>query len=1011
MSGILGGGKQQAANQSAVAGLQLQTSVYGKVIPIVYGQTRIAPNLIWYGDFYSVQQKSSSSGGKGGVGGGGGGKGGGGSGSYLYYTAMQLALCEGPIFAIYSIYVDKNQQNLSSLGMTGFLGDYGQSPWTYLSSSHPSEALNYRGIVHMDASNYSLGSSPQLPNHNVEIAGRLAYTCLGTVPDADPSQVVADILTNPHYGLGFPAGKLASLSVYQAYTIANGLWISPAYTDQAQCSSMLDDIALATNSAFVWSNGQLNMVPYGDRSITANGYTYTAPSAPLYNLTDDDFCNDPGSDPVTLIRKRPADALNSMQIECLDRSNQYNPAIVEAKDQAAIDTYGLRTSSSTQMHLFADTNAARTSVQLQLQRQSIRNQYQFKLDQRYILLDPMDIVTITDTAMGLNQQWVRIVEISEDQDGYLTMTAEEYLDGSGSAALYSFQSANGYNVDYNEDPGAVNTPILFEPPAQLSESLEVYLGLSGGSIWGGADVYLSTDGASYRNIGRYHGSSRTGFLSSSVPEIPAAANGQTLDIYNTVSVDLSESSGQLLSGTQQDATNLNTLCYMDGELFSYETATLTGLSQYDLTYLVRGAYGSPITRHDSGSQFLRLDDSVFVFPYNQDQIGNTIYLKFCSFNIWGGALQNLSDVGSYSYQISGATLSTPLPAITNLRTSYVAQITQLVWDEVIDFRPVQYEIRKGNTWAGAQVQGRVAHPPYVVQGDDTYWVAAYSQPVPNLQVYGSPSSLSVQGSQITSNVIATWDESATGWGGSFGGTCYKLGSAVVTGPSNSILGVADYLHYPDVLQLNTQGNGTYEIPSAHEISITNATPCFVLITWQSRGQHVNKSILDATDYLNLPDLLDLSASLVTTVYPEIAMSQDGGVTWGAWQKYVAGQYYGNKFKARMQLQTTDPTVQAILQGFVFSVDVPDRDDHYVNLSIPAGGYTITFQPDNATGPVAFNGGPAGSPYAPNVQVTILNGAQGDNVLVGAVSLSSCTIQVQNGGVGVARNINVLVQGY
>jgi hypothetical protein len=89
MSFLTGGGSQ-AAQQTAVSGLQLQSSAYGKVIPIVYGTTRIAPNLIWYGDFVATPQ-SASGGGAGKGGGGGGGKGGNAS-SYVYQTAVALGL-------------------------------------------------------------------------------------------------------------------------------------------------------------------------------------------------------------------------------------------------------------------------------------------------------------------------------------------------------------------------------------------------------------------------------------------------------------------------------------------------------------------------------------------------------------------------------------------------------------------------------------------------------------------------------------------------------------------------------------------------------------------------------------------------------------------------------------------------------------------------------------------------------------------------------------------------------
>src|ERR1700761_2026584 len=83
MSFLTGSSKSQASQATAVSGLQLQSSAYGKVVPIVYGTTRIAPNLIWFGDFIAIPQNSSGGGGgKGGVTGGGGGKSGGGSGSF-----------------------------------------------------------------------------------------------------------------------------------------------------------------------------------------------------------------------------------------------------------------------------------------------------------------------------------------------------------------------------------------------------------------------------------------------------------------------------------------------------------------------------------------------------------------------------------------------------------------------------------------------------------------------------------------------------------------------------------------------------------------------------------------------------------------------------------------------------------------------------------------------------------------------------------------------------------------
>ena len=44
---------------------------------------------------------------------------------------------------------------------------------------------------------------------------------------------------------------------------------------------------------------------------------------------------------------------------------------------------------------------------------------------RYSLLEPMDIVELSDATLGLDRAAVRITEIAEDDNGELTVTAEE----------------------------------------------------------------------------------------------------------------------------------------------------------------------------------------------------------------------------------------------------------------------------------------------------------------------------------------------------------------------------------------------------------------------------------------------------------------------------------------------------------------------------------------------------------------------------------------------------------
>ena len=258
-------------------------------------------------------------------------------------------------------------------------------------------------------------------------------------------------------------------------------------------------------------------------------------------------------------------------------------------------------------------------------------------------------------GLGLVNQWVRILTLEEDDNGNIAVTAEEYLDGTGAAPLYSYSAGAPFIADYNMAPGSVNQPLIFEPSAVMlaSRSIvapQIMVGASGGANWGGCDVWLSLDGSTYKLMGRIDAPARQGTLTATL------ATGADPDTTHTLAVDLDESHGELLSGTTADADAFRTLCYVDGELIAYETATLTGASQYSLTYLRRGVFGSTLAAHAAGTQFCRLDDAVASFDLPVTPVsyfGQTLYLKFLSFNIYGGGQQQLADVSAYTYDPTG----------------------------------------------------------------------------------------------------------------------------------------------------------------------------------------------------------------------------------------------------------------------------------------------------------------------------------------------------------------------
>lgn len=449
-----------SSRNNKLLGFRVQTSIYGVAIPIVYGQARLAGNVIWTGDWKANPVKAAGGGkGGGGKGSGGGKYGGSASQQYTYQTAIQIALCQGLIGGILQAWLDKSQlilatstenytvaggggshavanqpywymdhgvarddaysvvvndygspgsvtlsgtqgtpmlqvvgapgpgqfsvvtgtytfnaaeagkqvqityswaipssansgQPIANLALTLFNGAQGQSPWSYLTTNHPDQAIGYSEISYVANSVFDLGSSGLVPNLSFEIAGIKQFG--GGIVDAEPSAVIADMLANPLYGAGFPVGNLGSLTELANYCIAHSLFISPVLDSQRSAASWIGDLLVIANAEAVWSEGILKFRSRGDTTAVANGATFTPNTAPIYNLNDDDFLASNGGAPIILERPTVRDAFNSYALEWSNRNNGYNAETVEEKDDWAIRLYGLRKQSIVQLHAICD---------------------------------------------------------------------------------------------------------------------------------------------------------------------------------------------------------------------------------------------------------------------------------------------------------------------------------------------------------------------------------------------------------------------------------------------------------------------------------------------------------------------------------------------------------------------------------------------------------------------------------------------------------------------------------
>ena len=495
--------------------LRLQTSGFGDPVPIVYGENRVAGNIILTHGFHSQVPKDA---GVGHVSGKMGGRNV--SVSYVYFVDIIICLGEGQTFGTVPQTLDMglarpgaqvmntnltSGQQVKPQPVTGIavgcwklkraLAAGGTTPkrrfpparWLAFASGHfvtnendlildavtkpkfhdyllTLATTNYPGFACVVQQNMHLGGNASVPTWNFPFRGLMQYADIygeppgGGVRDAEPSTIQLDLLISPQHGAGwdtligldvFPPGAWRTEdNSWGAFCRATDIFISPVYDQQATLATMLDRLALLTNTALVFSGGVLKMVPYAltARTSTLTGVTFTPSTDPLAtgdganasiraHLTMDDFKTGSGRAPIEVQRKNfVADHdsngyYNLLRVEFLNRLNAYNTETIEVKDEAGIAQFGEIAGPTMTVHEITSAELAHDTAQRVLQRLvGVRSIYRFTLGWEHVLLEPMDLVTLTDPALRLLEFPVRIMSIAEDEAGRLAVEAEESAD-------------------------------------------------------------------------------------------------------------------------------------------------------------------------------------------------------------------------------------------------------------------------------------------------------------------------------------------------------------------------------------------------------------------------------------------------------------------------------------------------------------------------------------------------------------------------------------------------------
>lgn len=610
---------------------------------------------------------------------------------------------------------NSNGQPQQKLNLTLFTGSRPQTAWTYLTSAHPGQNLGYNGVAYIASSSMDLGESGALPNLSFEVLGLLPFG--GATTDAEPSAIIGDLINNQFYGLA-GAVPLGDLTAYRNWCVANSVFLSPVLDAQKSGAEWIQDILDITNAAAVWSEGVLKIVSYGDTTAVGNGATFIPNTQPIYDLTTSDLLTQvviKRPSVAEVMNDISVEFLNRSNDYNVDIAEDKDDAMIALYGLRKADPTQAHSITTTTVAKFVANLLRKRSVEIRAT-YTFTLGWQFNLLEPMDLVTltipelgynkkPVRITAMREDDSGQIQidaedfPWGTAAPTLYPHQAAAGAVAQANSDPGSVSVPIIFEANDRLSLTGNYEvwlgvcgPTVAITGATNTAPIQITASNHGYKtgqkvtiaevggnaaangawvvtlvdsnnftlnnsagngaytsgGIAINQDWGGCSVWLSPDNVTYARIGTIYGPARMGSLTA---QLVSSADPDTT---HTLAVDLTQSLGTLLSGSASDCDNFRTLCYVDGELISYEDATLTNSFRYGLdTKLHRGVFGSPITTHNIGAPFLRLDNAVFVWEADPTLVGTTIYFKFTSFNTFGLMEQSLANATPYSFAFNG----------------------------------------------------------------------------------------------------------------------------------------------------------------------------------------------------------------------------------------------------------------------------------------------------------------------------------------------------------------------
>ena len=323
---------------------------------------------------------------------------------------------------------------------------------------------------------------------------------------------------------------------------------------------------------------------------------------PVAVLTSDDLVSQGRDDAKKLDRKDSITIPRVLHLEYHDVEGGLSPN-KQTSDRSLDSRATAESKIETKVVMRAADAAKSVVINHKVSIEDQRGEWSFSLPDSYLELACGDVILLDGERLRITE-----IEFDEGQQNY--------------KATYDRQSAysstiQGVPVQPPIDPPTLiigNTVLQFIDSHILRDAddrLGYYVAVAGESTaWTGALVELSVDGGeNYIDSVEAQTDADMGELLAPLP----AHSRYYPDDVNTLSVQMLRDDMLLESADLAGMQNRLNLAIVGDELINFGDVSDAGEAQHDLTNLLRGRKGSPISEHPAGTRFVILDRSQLWF--------------------------------------------------------------------------------------------------------------------------------------------------------------------------------------------------------------------------------------------------------------------------------------------------------------------------------------------------------------------------------------------------------------